>query len=77
MKKYRNLLFYLAITLGFLMAMYFIVQNGRKLELTKTVRIPEVIINKALYTTVVDSLLININSPLSILLLQIIVILIA
>lgn len=77
MRKYKNILFYVVLTSGLLLAMYRIVQNGKKLETNKINTAPLAIKDAGLPNAIYESLWHNITSPLSILLLQIIVILIA
>ena len=75
MKKYKYLLFYLIITASCLLAMYWIVQNGKLLEINKLTDRPALVKEPEFYKAVSETLWQNITSPLSILLLQIIVIL--
>ena len=77
MKKNKNILFYLIITVSFLLAMYWIVQKGKTLEADK-IPTTSAVINDHLHVgSIYDNLWSNVTSPLSVLLLQIIVILVA
>lgn len=76
MRKYKNILFYLVLTGGLLFVMYRIVRSGRELESHKITQ-PPPITNGGLSNAVSETLWHNLTSPLSILLLQIVLILTA
>lgn len=75
MKNFRNLLFYLALTGGFLAIMYWIIVNGQHLEAGKTIITPDSGLSQ--WQEFVDALAHNWGHPLAILLIQIITIILA
>ncbi|WP_418264241.1 cation:proton antiporter [Flavobacterium faecale] len=72
MKKYKNTLFYLGVTGGFTSLIYWIINQGKLLELKKSVTIIES--NNNSWNDFVDSMLHNFKDPLAILLAQIVMI---
>jgi Kef-type K+ transport system membrane component KefB len=76
MKKYKSVIFYVGVIGGFLALMYWIVQNGKPLEMAKGVIAPETPVNIGIAGMFRETITHNITHPLAILLLQIITIII-
>jgi hypothetical protein len=74
MKKFRNSIFYIAVTGGFTALILWIVSKGKLLESSDVV---SPISNSNYFNQFIDSLTHNLQHPLAILLLQIITIIIA
>ncbi|WP_220763250.1 cation:proton antiporter [Flavobacterium sp. UMI-01] len=72
MKKYKNTLFYFGVTGGFSALIYWIINQGKLLELNK----PAILLENAndSWTDFVDSMMHNFKEPLAILLAQIVMI---
>lgn len=72
MKNYKNTIFYLVITGGFSALIYWIILQGKHLEISKTMKTP--VITNDSWGDFLVSMLHNIKDPLAILLAQIIMI---
>ncbi|TRX38477.1 cation/H(+) antiporter [Flavobacterium sp. ZT3R18] len=72
MKNYKNTIFYLVITGGFSALIYWIILQGKHLEISKTIHTP--IVTNDSWGDFLVSMLHNIKDPLAILLAQIIMI---
>ncbi len=74
MKRFKNGLFYFAVTGGFSALMYWIIQEGKFLELKKSVVLKTT--EKSSWNDFIDSMAHNLQDPLAILLAQIVTIII-
>ena len=74
MKKFKNAIFYIGLTGGFIALMFWIVSKGKSLEIGRDVI--EKTSNDSLFGQFLNSLVHNLEHPLAILLLQIITIII-
>ena len=72
MKNYKNGIFYLAVTGGFTALMFWIIKQGKHLEATKTISVPES--GNGSWSDFITSMQHNFQDPLAILLVQIITI---
>src|SRR6187431_8946 len=72
MKKYKNTLFYLGVTGGFTAIMYWIIKEGKHLEVSKTIAHP--VESAGSWDDFLASMIHNVQDPLAILLAQIIMI---
>jgi Kef-type K+ transport system membrane component KefB len=75
MRKYKNGIFYISVTGGFSIIMYWIVMLGAKLEHGRNIIVP--VSEKSQWTEFTDSIISNFGNPLAILLAQIVTIILA
>lgn len=74
MKRYKNLLFYLAFTGAFSFFIYWIIVKGKYLENGRKINFPNIGEGETVFNTFLNSLSANLHHPLAILLAQIIMI---
>jgi Kef-type K+ transport system membrane component KefB len=72
MKKFKNLIFYITTIVGFSVAIFWIIEFGKKLELGKKIKLP--ISHNTNWVEFKTTLINNLGHPLSILLAQILII---
>ena len=72
MKKFKNLIFYIVTIVGFSVAIYWIIEFGKKLELGKKIKLP--ISHNSNWVEFKTTLLHNLEHPLALLLAQILII---
>jgi Kef-type K+ transport system membrane component KefB len=72
LKKYKNTIFYLAVTGGFTALIYWIINKGKELERSKSLVFPQS--SQSYFTDFVESMQENFKDPLAILLAQIVMI---
>jgi hypothetical protein len=72
MKKFKNLIFYIVTIVGFSVAIYWIIEFGKKLELGKKIKLP--ISHNSNWVEFKTTLLHNVEHPLALLLAQILII---
>ncbi len=72
MKKFKNLIFYIVTIVGFSVAIYWIIEFGKKLELGKKIKLP--ISHNSNWVEFKTTLIHNLEHPLALLLAQILII---
>jgi len=72
MKKYRNTLFYVGVTGGFTALMYWIIREGKNLEVKESIVHP--VLSNDSWKDFLSAMIHNVQDPLAILLAQIIMI---
>ena len=72
MKKFKNLIFYITTIVGFSVAIFWIIEFGKKLEIGKKINLP--ISHNTNWVEFTTTLINNLGHPLSILLAQILII---